>query len=556
MGLTIWSASSAKGIASVDLTRERDFLGLPDFQLGISLLWTFFPVLIINFYVLCLASLVAAASERQPYVELRRPRKTGVGAAPEKSIFLAYQSCLAVKAPFKALQHNHYMLAYSFTIKLIGNFILTALASHLVIANVVSARRDGVVVQSTYYEESGFGALSDLVPILDIVAATRVYRGRPIPWTTSDSSYLDVSLDGVPKNANLTIPTQSFSASLDCNVLSEPYEFKLGHTSGGWKFDIADRNCSLSNQSFTLGLYHFIADYIVTYTNESCDSMRGESRFVVVAAVNADPSAPDTGLSPGSGFSNKTAISCIPRYYNQNGMLAITVDSVNPSQITINDFTPNGNGPITGRPSFAYNFEVQLSEGSVIDDTARVYANNFGRLLYLYAKTLSPSYFDGEVLRNAVEDLYSSAFAVMAQQYLVESKQPSTKVSVTIYESGTYLFVVLPIAITVMVILVFILIMCVWIWLYSDSKKHPSCQYESSDGLLGAAASLRNSDVMSELQSIPAGPCQGKVAEEFKETARNKKEGWMFENWDKPDLAAIKRTADAEEFGFRRIFRK
>lgn len=538
IGLSIWS-SLAQGIASVDLNKQRELFDISEFTLGISLSWTVVPVLVLQIYILCVAALVKAASLRQPYVELRRPTMGSVGVPAEKSIFLDYQSYWAIEAPFRALRHKHYMLAYSFSIALVGSIILTALTSHLFTARITSVRRSLSINQNPYLDELSFGARSDLTPTIDIVAATRIYGGQPTNWITLKESLLPIPLDKIPINTNITFSTQSFGATLDCNVLNEPSEFELGPPGAEWKFKLDNRGCQLT-QSFTNQVYRFVSDYIFTYTNESCGSDAVNSRFVVVAAVSANLSALDHG--PDRNFPahrNKTAISCIPEYSNKRGLLSASIIQ---GAVLISDYTTSDPGPIPGRPGFAYKFEVQLSESSVIDDTAQTDASNFGRLVYNYANTINPtSYFDGEVLRRATKELYSSAFAVMANQYLTQPVQHKAT-HVTLYEDATHLYVVLPVACTISAIFFLTLVMLIWVLLYS--RDHPSIQYEESRGLLGSVAILRNNDLISRVQDIPANRFRGKVAKSFTEQSKQvqAKDGWAFVNWNNPALAAIKCT--------------
>ena len=171
-GLCVWSTTK-RGIAAVDLAKQHDLFDVPDLQLGISLMWTFFPVLVIQVYILAVAALVNAASGRQPYVELARNNTKHNGAAPQKSILLDYQSNWAICAPFRALRYNHYMLAFSFSTMLWVNVILTALAAHLFFTKTFPIGRPIAVDQPAVFNYFWDRDYMDLTGVLETVAATR-----------------------------------------------------------------------------------------------------------------------------------------------------------------------------------------------------------------------------------------------------------------------------------------------------------------------------------------------------------------------------------------------
>lgn len=234
IGLAVFSRNN-HGIASADLSLEVSTSVIPDFEIGIGLLWTFLPVLIFEIYALTVAAVVKAAAVRQPYIELREQGENQHwGAAAEKSILLDYQSYWPPLAPVKALRYNHYMLAFGFTIMLLLNLILTSLASHLFFATSISLSR-GVDVQRAFtfaspLNDDAFGYQDSLTPTMDIVASTLIYGDKPIAWTTLNESFLPVSLEqskgsaAVPKN--LTVPAVAYSVSMDCKVLGST-EFEL-----------------------------------------------------------------------------------------------------------------------------------------------------------------------------------------------------------------------------------------------------------------------------------------------------------------------------------------
>ena len=343
-------------------------------------------------------------------------------------------------------------------------------------------------------------------------------------------------------------------ATLDCKVLSEPHEFELGKTWQGWEFNIADRGCEMSNQTFLRNVSESQANnYIYTYTTHTCSMEAGFSRIFVIAASRPSGTAVNTDSSSFT-FVNKTAVSCIPAYYNPMGQSNISIEPGRLQNPTIVNYAPHNVEEMLPRPPWAWYFEDNINRPGAIDDVVRIQASYFGRVIYSYMETkYGVSYIDGDVLRKAIENIFTSAVAVMANRYLIQTVQPS-RIHGTVLVDETRLIVVLPVACVVVAILTGVFVMLVWILVYSNT--HSSIQYEESVGLVGAAAILRNSDVANRVNGIVAHACGGKVAQEFARQiqARYPPEGWQFENWETPNSAAVKSTTNAQKFGFRRIF--
>lgn len=536
----------------MNLSTEIDPLDVPNVRLGVSLSWTLVPVFLTQIYVLTIAAVVNQAGDRQRYVELRRDYRPDTGAAAQKSIFLDYLSYWTPWAAVKALWYNHYVLAYGFGTSIVVNLFLTSLAAHLFYTSIVPIGSDTSLDRTYYYNEFNFGGRSDLTPILSITESTKVYHGHPIPWTTLEESILHVSLDNVPRTNNITLQAHAYSARLDCRSLNSPYEFELGRVNSGWAYSVSDRGCNISNKIF-IGLgdavakyvYSYSLDWVQTYSELDCGPSANYTRLVLVAATTLNISDLDTNSFP-SKLYNKTAVSCIPSYYRHTGDLSLSVNPAKPKHPGINEFTPTSTVLVDPRPAFSNDFETQLLEPGVIDDTETVKTNDFGRVIYDYAGNLSPrNYLEGKILAKAMEDIFTSAFAVMANQFLVQPAPTPTQATARYYVDKTRLIVVQDVAYAMLAILSAVLVMLIWVAFYT--WYHPSIQYEGTRGLIGAAAILRNSDLMHNVEQIDANTCNGEVAKQFEDQSSGV--GWRFDGWDNPATARISSVTIPKQYG-------
>lgn len=532
IALTIMSAKN-QGIITVDIAKEKSLFQIGEFEVGVGLSWTFVPVFILQIYILTLTAIVRAASFRQPYIELRSSNGC-TGASTEKSISLDYRSYSAVYAPIRAARLKHFMLAYSLGLTLLANIILTGLAAYLFYQTTLSRDEYVKVKQPFEFDDLQSPTVSKLFPIYDRVIGTRVFDGELLPWTTLNQSILPFKLDQLPPDSNLTIPTESYAASLDCRILDPPYEFELAPTTTGWKFNLADRGCEMANAYFTAPT---IAEtYLETSTNSSCGIESGFARIVVISASNADP---NVGFGTATALKNKTAVSCVPTYRRRHGVLGLLIEKSRSNGPEIITFTSNSESEDDTRLSFAHVFEMNLMYRTIVAQALELYATDFGAAIYAYAQKISPgSGIDGKVLRTATEKVFTSLFAAMASQVLVQPA-PSRTIHGTLSRLETRVVVVRPVAYVIICILLALLVMVLWIWHYSRS--HESILYEEPMGLLGMAAVLRNSKLMDQIEAIEAGPCSGRVAEKFIKEADEAvvEDRWMFDNWSHPEDARL-----------------
>lgn len=278
----------------------------------------------------------------------------------------------------------------------------------------------------------------------------------------------------------------------------------------------------------------FYTHILGTYWTE-CSLEAYYGRVVVIAAQNSDA---------GQTLTSKIGISCIPSYYNVTGTLDVTSDHSSPSGIAIRSFTPSKFVRIDPYPVFGSAFARQLQQPTVSDPTATLLASTFGSLIFYAAND-----FSGEALLNATASLYIGAFAVMTQKFLVQPSSSTSTVTGTIYTDETRVVVVPAVAYTVVGILAGVSIMLAWILWYT--RHHRSILYEEPIALVGAAATLRKSDLMSWIQRIDADGWSGEVANAFK-YEHGKEEvprGWRINQWARPSRMSIISTDRARSTG-------
>lgn len=308
------------GVASADLKLQLDKHFIPTISVSISLAWTFVPSLLFQAYALTVATIVKAAGDRQPYIELHEARLPD-GAAAEKSILLDYQSHWLPHASIMAFRYNHYVLVYSFVMVIVLNLFLSPLGAHLFFSSTVSFDHDIDVTQSTALNWESGDVLYSTAPILGIVSGTLTYGGQPIRWTTFDKSFAPVQIPQklVQSSAstNLTFPTTAYAAEVDCRILG-PEEFEMGtDDKGDWYFSVADRGCSAPNQLFMPKVNQFLIDFVQSYDLMDCSADAHYSRVLVIGAHHVNPSSND--------LANRTAISCISSYLDIIGSLTLSI---------------------------------------------------------------------------------------------------------------------------------------------------------------------------------------------------------------------------------------
>lgn len=526
------------------------------FDVGISLLWTFLPVLGFQIYGLGIAGIVTAAAVRQPYVELReqpKGRQVEGGAAAETSVLLDYQGYWSPLAPFMALKYNHYMLCYSFTVTLLVSLVLISLAAHLFFATTVQFLSDVNLDRTHAFVSDAFTTnlsvpLASMTPVNGIVSSTLIYGGQSIPWTTLSEAFLPCSIPESSSTRNhsfFTIPTKAYSTELDCQVLGYG-EFELLEASNKhWYYTINDRGCKVKNVEFSPELSALYTDFVYLQSTISCPAQADYTRvyLVVASKIRGDTST----------LHNKTAVSCIPCYYETTGTLSFSIDSTTCAPV-IKSFTAQDRRKMGADPLFGRAFAFELPQAQTYDNSATIMSNVFGSIILDYAKKLSSDYYSGEVLTKALSDSYRAAFAAAANIYLILPEVSDT-ITGTVHVEETRVVVVLAVAYTIIAILILVLIMLLCIYLHV--KKYHSILYEEPRALVGIARILLNSDLLQRVSDlVQTSKWATKVIKTLENETKAAQPGWQLDRWYEPEHASVRQTLKARPFGYRLLFKK
>jgi hypothetical protein len=540
---------SRRGLADVSNSSNT----VLNYQVGQSLWWTFFPVLVFQIFGLYFAAVIDALGERQPFVALRRPG----GSETKTSILLDYRRTVAAVRPWTAIRNNHWTLSVSFLAALLISLFLSSLASHLFIADVVPMVASKRTRLSSTFQPSAFGYDSDLTPVLDVVSSTLVYGGLFPAWTTSNMSFESFERPALALKpstlATYLANTTAYSARLRCRSLAKG-EYVLNQTAdgNGWTFGARDHGCDFSPTLITATAG--FENYVQTFSNASCPLDAGLSRLFVLAAHTPDP---DT-IEP----SEATVLSCRTAYFRHSGNLNVTYALGIPSA-AINSFHEHEHGlhPLDNpMPVYYQSFEQQLHQPSIVDDTATTSATDFGRIILAHArKHAGPqSPFASEVMMNATSALFAAAHAVMVSSFLWHADEGAAAGS-TVEGSLTVptvrLVVVDSIANVLLGALAVLAVLSMWIAV--DVINNESSLFEEPTGLLGSAILLHKSDIgalASDLRNDPQAELDGRVlaharrqhrlcglgvpwAGAYRDDTRRKK--WRVEKWDVPSESKI-----------------
>ena len=153
------------------------------------------------------------------------------------------------------------------------------------------------------------------------------------------------------------------------------------------------------------------------------------------------------------------------------------------------------------------------------------------------------------MLQIATQDLFKTALVAAANRLLVQPEELQ-KVAATISGVDTWPAVILPVAYSTLCILTAVQVVLVLICIYTE--RHSSILYEEPEDLSGAAAILRQSELMDRVAQIDANQCKGQIAKGFG-LSRNAIMIWAFEEWDCPSKAKLiskqvgKRRAECQQ---------
>ncbi|KIW70768.1 hypothetical protein PV04_03009 [Phialophora macrospora] len=545
------ASHSRHGLADVSNSSKA----VLNYQVGQSLWWTFFPVLIFQIFGLYFAAVVDALGERQPFVALRRPG----GSTTKTSILLDYRGKVAAVRPWTAVRNKHWMLSVSFLATLLVSLFLSSLASHLFIANTIPMVGTELTRLSSTFQPLDFGYDSDLTPVLDVVSSTLVYGGLFPAWTTSNKSFQSFDRPAMSLKpstlASYVANTTAYSARLQCRSLAKgEYVLDPAADGDGLTFGAQDHGCDFSPT--LIDATPGFENYIQTFSNVSCPLDAGLSRLFVLAAHTPDLAT----IKP----SEVTVLSCRTAYFQHSGDLNVTY-GLDGSSAAINSFQEHAHGfrPLDNpMPVYYQNFEQQLHQPSIVDNTATTSATDFGRIILAHARKHAgaQSPFAPDPMMNATSVLFAAAHAVMVSSFLWQADGSAADVEGGSAVAGSLtvptvrLVVVDSIANVLLSALAVLAVLTVWIAV--DVINNESVLFEEPTGLLGAAILLHGSHVgalASNLRNEPAAALDGRVLAHarrrrrlcglavpwsaYGDEVRGKK--WTMKDWNDPSNAKI-----------------
>lgn len=458
-------------------------LSISKFIPSVGLLWTTLPSFIMVLNRLAWDSTISAAAERQPYVELRKPRENASNA--QRSIMLDYRSYASLYSWAVAMRYGHWVLGCGMALNMLLSIFLVPITAYLFAAAPASVRTGLPLDMATTFNISLLTSETDLQPAISAASALWIHGATPPPWITAEYAFEPFSGFDVTMG-NITATTAGYSGYLDCE-LKTGSEASISQTGNLLYIDVNDRGCKvptltlpLTNRSSFQTMPETI--HARTWSTDTCSQKSHNARIGLLAG----------GASPENASWNVSVISCVPSFWQTNGALTV---SLQPAPATPQfAFAPEASN-VTELDPFEYQkFDLSLPNFQVFDPTARFHTDAFGRAVFEYARKKNPSSpLDTPVLIECMGNIFTSTVAFLTGTTLFQpltEPRPATAVWST---TKTKLFVVAPVAYTVVVVLIFVAVCNVsLIW---HVEWYPSCLGAEPSGLLRLAALLGESNL-------------------------------------------------------------
>ncbi|KAK5936704.1 hypothetical protein PMZ80_011075 [Knufia obscura] len=465
-----------------------DILGV---DLGISLLWVVLPSAIFGIYGQVVAAAIDAFGFRQPFVELVE------GAPASKTIALDYRSLMPGQREWTAFRNRHWHLAVPFVISLLLKTAIGPLAARVMVEQPY-AGTEPVTLNQAYALTSTIDLEEspgwDLLPVLNIASATKVYSGSYSRWVDGHHTFLSFDFpparEGNISQASVTATTSAYFARLECQVLDDldghlylqPDPNNPSH-SGRFYLNGTDNGCFWRtnfqvSQGFTT--------YLRTESNTTCGDYGGSSfsgRFIVAG-----------GAIQSMTSYNLTVLSCVPTYWVVSGDL--TMDLRAAARNPIMRWDEDTDNVVELRPQWWDSFEQQIQQVDSTDTTTNfnaVSATAIGRLILDYARRTSLDPFAPDTMIKSSQEVFASVYATLLDQYMVRRVSEPVQIPGKLTTTTDRLFVVYPIAGVILAFLVMVsAILALILW---HTHAYSSVLFEEPVGLLGHAGLLVDSVV-------------------------------------------------------------
>jgi hypothetical protein len=444
-----------------------------------GLLWTTLPSLVMTIYRMMWETIVSGTSERQPFVELRRPQPKAASA--KVTIMLDYRSYPLFFSWIVALGNGHLLLGVSMLLSLILSIAVVPLTAHLFVAAQSQSSSSVALSFSTTFNESALTVQTSLQPAIDLSNAIRVYGGNPPPWMALEYGFqaFVAGTENMPRG-NITADTNAYSAQLDCQAFS-PEDSSASYSDGvdGTRvnYQFNDRGCEVSGYIFVVNT---TSTYASSWQSNCEESVYG--RIGIFAGIYSNTSS--------IKIANYTLISCNVSYWNTSGSMTVSLQPGAPPQFV--SFTPKESTAF--HPLFYRIFEYGLHYYTFFDGSGSIESDAFGFSVYSLAKTRDPtSPITPDLIQNSTRDIFQTLYAGLAVTVLLQNTTTPRTANGELSTAVTRLYVVTPVAYTIAAILALILVCNVSLFIYAQVKH--SILLEQPTGLLGNAVLLDQSQL-------------------------------------------------------------
>jgi hypothetical protein len=472
-------SATRNGIASVPQIPTASIL-----QFSIStiwqygFLWTTLPSLIMSVYRLMWESVANGSAERQPYIELLKPREAAASA--KTTIMLDYRSYPAIRSWFEAFRNRHNLLGCAMLLSLTISFAVVPLTAHLFVTAPAESNSTITLVINTAFNDSALTPASSFKPAIDLATATQVYKSDPPSWMTTEYAFEPLDTKDVV-SGNITAKVDGYSAYLNCQIIPDSsYQITYSPSSDE---GVGTNSLKFTDQGCQVEQIVAVSNLTLVYAMSWYSACQG-SEYNRIGVITGQYSG-----SSATKLADVSVISCIPSYWRTTGSLTLSFQSgASPKFVAFQ----TGNSTSI-RPLVYYRIESTLHAYKVFDPSSKFNSDAFGLAVYSFANMQNPnSPLDQAAIKNSTEDMFTTFYAALANTMLFT---PSNTKPVTgvVSKSKTRLFVVNPVAYTIVVILVLALVCNIFLFVYAERNR--SILKEESVGLLGNAALTHGSGV-------------------------------------------------------------
>ncbi|PVH93136.1 hypothetical protein DM02DRAFT_697456 [Periconia macrospinosa] len=174
-----------------------------------GLLWTSLPSFIMVLNRLAWNSIVSAASERQPYVDIRK--EAPKGACPSRSIMLDYRSYASLIAWVFACRNSHWLLGICMGLNQILSIFIIPIAAYILTPTTISLSTETTIDLARAFNGSLLDSTTDAQRAINEASAVLIYGATPPPYITSEYAFEPFSNVSVT-TGNVTAAIDAFSA--------------------------------------------------------------------------------------------------------------------------------------------------------------------------------------------------------------------------------------------------------------------------------------------------------------------------------------------------------